>query len=364
MKLVFLTQVVDSGDAVLGFVSRWLQGLARHCEEVRVIALELGDTSDLPHNVSLRAVGRQGRLLRYLRYKRHLAEALRDEGFDAVLAHMVPRYSLLAARPARRAGAGSFLWYTHATVDARLRRALRQVDKVFTASPESLRVETPKRVVTGHGIDLEHFRSPGPGSALGIDAPLGRAARPRLLAVGRLTPRKDPLTILAAMAILVARGHDLELDLVGAGLTDQDLAYERSVREQIEVGGISERVTLLGAVPYREIPAYYQRSICLVSASLTGSLDKVLLEAMAAGTPFVSCNDAGPGLVSELGPERFSFAAGDADQLAQRIEGWLATPLEERRALGQRLRALVARDHEVDSLMERLVREMEAARGA
>ena len=33
MKLLFLTQVLDRSDAVLGFVSRWVRGLATHVDE-------------------------------------------------------------------------------------------------------------------------------------------------------------------------------------------------------------------------------------------------------------------------------------------------------------------------------------------
>ena len=36
---------------------------------------------------------------------------------------------------------------------------------------------------------------------------------PRFLTVGRLTPAKDPLTILAAVSILVSRGHDVSLEI-------------------------------------------------------------------------------------------------------------------------------------------------------
>ena len=67
MKLLFLTQVLDEGDAVLGFVPRWIQGLARNCERVRVIALEKGETSSLPPNVDVRVVGRSGTISRWFR---------------------------------------------------------------------------------------------------------------------------------------------------------------------------------------------------------------------------------------------------------------------------------------------------------
>jgi glycosyltransferase involved in cell wall biosynthesis len=346
VKLLFLTQVIDANDAVLGFVPRWIEGLARRCERVRVVALEAGDVSTLPANVDVLVVGRRGRLSRWLRYRAILKEALREDGFDTVLAHMVPRYALVAAGPCRGAGARLFLWYTHAGVDARLLQAVRRVESVFTASPESLRVDTPNKVVTGHGIDLDHFQTRG-------EVP----ARPtRLLAVGRLTPAKDPLTILAAVAILVARGHDLHLDLVGGGLTVQDESYVSVVEEQIRLGALEKRVRLLGAVPYREVPTSYHRASLVINASLTGSIDKVVLEAMAAERPVISCNEAARPILAEVaGDGRLYFEKGNASELADRIEGVLALSGAERAELGRRGRAVVARDHEVEALMARLV---------
>ena len=355
MRLLFLTQVLDAGDAVLGFVPRWIEGLARRVERVRVVALEVGDSSRLPANVDVRAIGRRGTLSRWLRYKRVLREALAGEGFDAVLAHMVPRYLLVADRPARARGAGLYLWYTHGAVDARLRRAVRAADKIFTASEESLRLEAANKVVTGHGIDLEHFARRG-------EAP---ATPPRVLCVGRLTPAKDPLTLLAAVAILRARGLQLELDLVGGTLAPGDEAYHKSVREQVELGGSSGCVQLHGPVPYREIPALYRRASVLASPSRTGSVDKVVLEAMACERAVLTCNEAFAPLFAELGQrdaQRLQFRCGNAEELAERLESLLATPQAERDALGARLRAIVARHHEVERLCERLVAEMGGAR--
>jgi glycosyltransferase involved in cell wall biosynthesis len=353
MRLLFLTQTVDGGDAVLGFVPRWLEGLARHCEAVRAIALEAGDLSSLPANVSVRVVGREGRLLRWLRYQRHLREALRNDGFDAVLAHMVPRYALLARGPAARAGVPVYLWYTHAAVDRRLEQALGVVKKVFTASSESLRVDTKKRVVTGHGIDLVHFAQQEEQTS----------ARPRLLSVGRLTAAKDPLTVLQALSLLSGRGRDLALDWVGGGMTAADVEYGRTVAQRVVELGLGERVRFAGAVPYRDVPRWYAESTLVVNASRTGSLDKVVLEAMASGRAVLSCNEAVPPALASLGAEReaLRFSPGDAAGLAERIEGLLELGPAGRAALGRRLRTIVRSEHEVEALMARLVREMEAA---
>ena len=354
MKLLFLTQVIDAQDAVLGFVSRWISGLAKECESVRVVALEVGELSGLPDNVDVREVGRKGVVMRYLRYRKILNEAFDEDGFDTVLAHMVPRYALVAEKPARKRGAGLFLWYTHKGVDARLRRAATIVDRMFTASDESLRLDSPLKLVTGHGIDLEHFDDRG-------ELP---EEPPRLLTVGRLTRAKDPLTILAAVSKLVAGGRDLRLDFAGGALAQGDDELISSVRTEIERGVLAGRVELLGEVPYPDIAALYRRSSLLVSASLTGSVDKVVLEAMATRRPVVTCNDSFPALFSELGAraDDLLFEVGDADALADRIDRLLSLSSEAKAGLGEDLRSIVARDHEVDRLMARLVREMQSAK--
>lgn len=350
MKLVFLTQVLDREDAVLGFVVRWLSGLAARCERVRVVALEVGDTGGLPANVDWVEIGRRGTLRRWLRYRRALADALGRDGFDTLLAHMVPRYALLARGPARRHGRPLYLWYTHAGVDRRLRAAERVVDGIFTVNRASLRLETDKRIETGHGIDLAHFDvAPVPPGPV------------RLLAVGRRTPAKDPLTLIRALGALCARGIEVELDLVGGALAAGDPAYGESVRAQIASLGLERAVHLFDDVPYGDIPARYAACTLLVSASRTGSVDKVVLEAMAARRPAITCNEAFDDVFASLGPDAAAlhFPHGDAQALAQRVDALLARTPAQRAELGERLRAIVRRDHEVDALMEKLVRRME-----
>jgi hypothetical protein len=60
---------------------------------------------------------------------------------------MVPRYATTGSGLVRGRGA-SYLWYTHAAVDARLVEAERVVERIFTASDESLRLATHKKLVT------------------------------------------------------------------------------------------------------------------------------------------------------------------------------------------------------------------------
>ena len=351
MKLLVLTQVLDRQNGVLGFFNRWIAEFASHCEAVRVVALEVGDTSDLPDNVDWVEIGRRGVVGRYLKYRRALGQALDRDGFDAVLGHMVPRYSIVAAGPARRAGARNYLWYTHKGVDARLRKAVTLVEKTFSASDESLRVETPTRVITGHGIDTDHFDLPAPDFG----------GRTRILSVGRLTPAKDPLTVIRALGLLVEAGHDVDLTWVGGGLTGDDVPFADEVRAELARLGLEQRVDLAGEVPYAEVDRRFAAADVFVNASFTGSVDKVVLEAMAARRPALSCNDSFPPIFAGLGDARAGdlvFGQGDPDDLARKLALWLERGPEELRRLGEDLRDLVVRDHGVEALCARLCREM------
>ncbi len=354
MQLVFVTQVLDRQDAVLGFVVRWVEGLARAASRVRVLALEVGDTTDLPPNVDWVELGREGAVRRYLRYRRAVRGAVR-EGFDGLLTHMVPRYSVVAGPWARRAGIPHFLWYTHKGVDRRLLRAIEQVDGVFTASAESMRVETPKKIVTGHGIDAAHF-----------DVPRAHhdAAAFRILSVGRVTPAKDPLTVIEALGLLREDGVDVRLRWAGGALARGDDEYALMVRRSIEEKGLTQAVDFLGAVPYPEVPALYRDCDLFVNASRTGSVDKVVLEAMAASRPFVSCNESIPPLLDGALPgfadrEDYAFRAGDPESLASAVRRWIGLDAGARADRAAALAQMVRSEHDVDVLMERLVRTME-----
>jgi glycosyltransferase involved in cell wall biosynthesis len=350
VKLLFLTQVLDREDGILGFVPRWVEGLAKECEQVRVVALAVGKDLALPDNVDCVEIGREGRVRRFMRYHAALRAALgggAQGGFDTVLAHMVPRYALLAAPWARRRRAGLYLWYTHKAVDARLERAERLVRKVFTASDESFRMASPKKVVTGHGIDVVHF---APGE------PRREGARIELLAAGRLTPAKDPRTVIDALALLVERGHDVRLTWAGGGLASGDGEYGDAVRARAEQLELSERVRWLGHVPYPQMPGLYRSADVLVNSSHTGSVDKVVLEAMACGVAPLSCNESFDGVFAELGDagRAHRFEPRDAESLAGGVLRLVGGGGASRAAL----REVVVRHHEVDALMKRLVREM------
>ena len=49
------------------------------------------------------------------------------------------------------------LWYTHKSVNLKLRIATKLADKIFTASEKSFRLVSKKVNIMGHGINIEQF---------------------------------------------------------------------------------------------------------------------------------------------------------------------------------------------------------------
>lgn len=334
MKVLMITQAVDPQADLLGFVPGWIRALAARVENLYVLAGRVAPC-DLPANVEVASLGKEsgaGRLRRLSRFIRALKEAVGTKKADVVFAHMNPEYAIAAAPLSR---APVVLWYTHRAVTRRLRVAVALSRLVVSASRESFCLDTPKLRVTGHGIDPEVFPlTPPPGGA-------------NLLSVGRLEASKDMETVIEGAALLSKRLAGVRVTLVGEGSRRgalEELARKRGVR-----------VDFRGSVPFPAIGPVYREADVFVSASRT-ALDKAVLEAMASGRPAVACN---PAFTSWMPAER-TFAPGDAAGLAAAAERVLAG---DRAALGREARELVAREHGLGAMMDRLVACLEEARG-
>jgi glycosyltransferase involved in cell wall biosynthesis len=347
VRLLFVTQVVDDGDAVLGFLPTWLRELAARVEALTVVAFQLGAMPAFPKNVEVRTLGRErgrrGAAL-LLAFRSEVRRAVRERGCDTVLVHMVPKYAVLARRLAVPRRIPIYLWYTHAGVNRWLRWSEPLVEKIFTASEESLTIETHKKVVTRHGIDVGFLR-PDAGQT---------PAAGKLVTVGRFTPSKDVEFLLRALAALRGAGARASLDVIGDGLVPSDAEYrERMLALRRELG-LEEAARFEGAIPYKKIPPIYRGGAIFVSASRTGSVDKAILEAMACGTPVLTSNASFRAIL----PPDHIFAERSIEDFVAKAKNILGWDPARRAREGARLRAIVERDHAVAPLMDRLVSEM------
>ena len=263
MRLLICTQAVDKNDPILGFFHRWIEEFAKHSEQVTVISLRKGEYT-LPPNVRVYALGPGNKLSRTMRFLRHIA-VFRDE-YSHVFVHMNPEYVVLGGLWWRIMGKRIGLWYSHKNVDLKLRLATLFSNIVFTASKESFRLRNAKVRIMGHGIDTDFF-SPDPSVVRGGWA----------LSVGRLMPSKRH-----DLAIRFALREGKELRIAGEGPERTHLGALAS-----ELGAT---VHFLGGISQLQLRDEYRKAAYLIHTSETGSLDKVVLEALACGLP-IRTND-------------------------------------------------------------------------
>ena len=159
MKLLIITQKVDSDDGYFGFFHDWLKLFAAKCETLTVISLETG-TYDLPSHVRVLSLGKEnGRsLFKYItRYYGYSWKYRHD--YTHVFCHMNPPYVILGAPLWKLLGKKIALWYIHRNVDLKLRIAEKLVDVAYTSTPESFRIESNKRNLIGVSVSTSPISS-------------------------------------------------------------------------------------------------------------------------------------------------------------------------------------------------------------
>jgi glycosyltransferase involved in cell wall biosynthesis len=142
---------------------------------------------------------------------------------------------------------------------------------------------------------------------------------PVIIAVGRLEPQKDFLTLLNAFARIRQR-RLIRLILLGDGSLRGALeAYAQRL-------GIAEDVSMPGFV---ENPfAHMARASLFALSSLHEGLPTVLIEALACGTPVVSTDCRfGPSEILDDGRYGPLVPVGDTEALAEAIERQLDHPV-------------------------------------
>jgi sugar transferase (PEP-CTERM/EpsH1 system associated) len=202
-----------------------------------------------------------------------------------------------------------------------LRNALYAIaDAVFTVTDE-LRcyhaeqawVSANRICVIRNGVDTKRF-APNPERGREIRQKL-RLPSERLLigTVGRMVAIKDHMTLLRAAEMLLRRGVDLHLLLVGSG--PQLAEHERYVEDSTQLRG---HVSFAGTA--ENVPELLNAMDVFVLPSISEGMSNTLMEAMASGLPVLASRVGGNPEV--LGEELSGclFPPGDTAALADHVE--------------------------------------------
>lgn len=346
MNVVFVTQLIDPADPVLGFVVRQLELLAERVDRLVVVANEVRTVPESldAEVVSLGKESGRGQAERGLRYEAAVTGLVRRLKPATLVAHMCPVYLSLATPAARAFDARTLLWYVHPNDTGGLRLAERLADAVITALPSSYPRPGPKVRVIGHAIDTQSF-------ALAPPARKGQTLR--LVALGRTSPVKGYPLMVRAVAEARAAGTDVELQIVGPSQTTLERGHRLELIALIEDLAIGHAVRLEDGVAPALVPAVIAHADAVVNATRHGSADKVVFEAMAARRPVLVASPAFDPLVHDA-PAQLRFPEGDATELASRITALAGTSAESFAEIGALLSERVERDHSLGHWAERV----------
>lgn len=346
MRLLVITQVVDAEDPVLAATVPKLRALAARCEELVVLTARVG-AHDLPQNCTIRLFDAPGRGRRGLGFVRVVAPLVLRRRVDAVLAHMCPIYLVLAAPFAKPARVPLLLWYTHPHASPTLRLASKLAAVRATATSSSYPLPAPAASI-GHGIDVDAFYCrDGKGEETGLD----------LLALGRYSAVKGYEALLRAVGRATETGVDARLTVHGSTLNEPERRHRASLEQLRDVLGLADRVALLDALPPAQARERLSRADVLVSNTVRGSADKVILEACACCVPALAST------WPEFLPDSLRFEQGDVEALAGRLGELASLGPGGRAELGRELRESVAARHSTGSWADAIVRLAREAAG-
>jgi len=167
------------------------------------------------------------------------------------------------------------------------------------------------------GVDPDLFHPQGPTAQ--------RGKRPRILALGRLVPRKGVRTLIGALAGVP--GAEL---VVAGGAPPARIRQDpriAALRACAREAGVAERVVFTGGLDRSDVPALLRSADIAVSAAWYEPFGMSTVEAMACGVPVIASNVGGhldtvvSGVTGCLVPPR------DARTLAYWIRVLLSDPV-------------------------------------
>lgn len=287
MNLLIVTQKVNTEDQILGFFHQWLLSFSDKVNNLTIICLEKGENnlSDLD-NVKILSLKKELGSSKISRFLNCFKFILKEKNnYDVVLVHMNPIYIVLFGFIWKVFKKPIFLWYTHKHVDWKLKISNLFVERIFTASDKSLRLETDKKKVMGHGIDTELFKP-------NEDSELDEVKN--ILTVGRISESKQTLEIIKMAENF--NDSDLILNIIGSPITEKDEEYYKDCLKYVEENNLKEKVIFHGSVKHSDTPKFYKEADVFINLSNTGSLDKVILEAMSSGCMVITSNEAVSGV--------------------------------------------------------------------
>ena len=337
-------------------VTSWVEAVADAGHEVHLVGRAPPELPPLIPRANAHLLSGGGPpLVRSLRMSRALRRVAAEVKPDLVHAQWLPEFGWMAAREGLRplvcSAWGSDVFGVRGIGRRRSRGALEGSDLVLADSADLARATRElaggdvRVEVVRWGLNVAHF---APGDAAAARAVIGVENGGPLVLSGRgFKPVYNTDLQLEAFAQVRRRWGDARLLL-----KYQHEGAPSPVRAAVKRLGLDDAVTMLGNVPFEQMPDVYRAADVVLSVPSSDSSPRSVWEAFACGRPVV-LSDL-PWAREELEPERHAlFVQLQAGAIAAAIERLLEDPTLAHR-LGLEARALAAAELDPEKCAARI----------
>jgi glycosyltransferase involved in cell wall biosynthesis len=166
-----------------------------------------------------------------------------------------------------------------------------------------------------------------------------KSSSQNILYAGVLTPLKGVHYLINAFALIAKDFPQARLFIVGH---EKNKSYAAELKEQVTRFGLDARVQFMGAMPQAELAMWMRKACVFVLPSVSEGLGRVVMEAMATGTPVIGSKVGGIPDVVKDGATGFLVRPGDEKVLTEKIQ-WVLEYPDKTQEMGHHARAFAER---------------------
>jgi glycosyltransferase involved in cell wall biosynthesis len=151
----------------------------------------------------------------------------------------------------------------------------------------------------------------------------------------------------------IAPQINFRLIIIGEALTSEDRIYQQQIYARLGKSSVARQISFVGHVPMANIPNYYNTSFLHLNLSLTGIMDKTVMEALAAGCPVLTSNEAFYNILHDF--PQYIIKNNDIKAIAQQI---LSIYNDRNNVNRNTLRELIINKHDLATYPQRILEEL------
>jgi len=140
----------------------------------------------------------------------------------------------------------------------------------------------------------------------------------RLITIGRLDENKNQIFLVKVVRLLKSEGIQVQLDILGEG------PFRKHIEGTISDWDLKEQVNLLGSV--NQIEEQLHKADIYIHAARSEAFGLAIVEAMAAGLPFVMLDAKGNRDIAENGKNGFFITEENVNAFANAIKNFISAP--------------------------------------